>query len=653
MHLRKVSIFFVLFIVVFSSFQIKNEPDFIKIQSKWVDSVFKTLTPRQRIAQLFMVAAYSNRDVKHVKEIRELIENYNIGGLIWMQGGPVRQAKLANYYQFHAKTPLMYSIDGEWGLSMRLDSTPQYPKQMTLGAIQNDSLLFYMGRQIAKECKRLKIHVNFAPVADINNNAANPVIGMRSFGENKYKVAEKAAMYMLGMQYEHVMANGKHFPGHGDTDVDSHKGLPIIHHSKERLDTLELFPFRYLFDKGLASIMVAHLNIPVLDTTKNLASTLSPKVVNELLKTEMGFSGLIFTDALNMKGVSKFFEPGKVDVKALLAGNDVLLFSENVGKAIDAIELAVRNNEITQEEIDSRCKKILQAKFWCGLNEKQEIPSRNIYRDLNTKESLELNKQLANAAITVLKNENNILPLKSTDTLKVAEVSFGIEKANGLNAVLKNAMYVEHFGLTHDANSESINEMLKGIADKNLVVIQINKSTMKAAGNYGISNTTLRLIDSIAEVKPTILVLFTNPYLINGLNSVKKFKSIIIAYENLPSLVTASGEAILGYYSANGRLPVTTKHFPYNSGITTNPILTEAIINSAEFNRRKFGKVDSIALLGINEKAYPGCQIVAMQNGKVIYNKCFGKHTYANDARKVDEATIYDLASLTDRKSVV
>lgn len=647
MHLRKVFILFFLLSIIFTSFQVKNEPDFIKIQNKWVDSVFKTLTPRERMAQLFMVAAYSNRDIKHVKEIHALIEKYNIGGLIWMQGGPVRQAKLANYYQFLAKTPLLYSIDGEWGLSMRLDSTPQYPKQMTLGAIQNDSLIFYMGRQIAKECKRLKIHVNFAPVADINNNAANPVIGMRSFGENKFKVAEKAAMYMLGMQYEHVMANGKHFPGHGDTDSDSHKTLPVIKHSKTRLDTLELFPFRYLFDKGLASIMVAHLSIPVLDSTKNLASTLSPKVVNELLKTEMGFKGLIFTDALNMNGVAKFFEPGIVDVKALLAGNDVLLFSGDVAKGIDAIELAIKNGEITQEEIDNRCKKILKAKFWCGLNEKQEIVSRNIFKDLNTKESFVLNEKLARAAVTVLKNDNNFLPLRNTDTLKIAEVAFGNEAPNGLNDALKNASYVEHYGLTHEAKADEIAQMFKGIADKHLVVVQINKSTLKATNNFGITQQTIKLIDSISRLKPSVLVLFTNPYLINSIPSVQNFKSIILGYESLPSLVKASGDAVLGFYQTDGKLPVTTKHFPYNTGLNIPSIPNEALAFEAQYQKRKFGKVDSIALMGINEKAYPGCQIVAMQNGKVIYNKCFGNHTYANDSRKVDEATVYDLASLT------
>lgn len=634
--------------ILFSQNFVKQEPEFTLIQNKWVDSVFKSLSPRQRIAQLFMVAAYSNKDIKHVREIHELIEKSNIGGLIWMQGGPVRQAKIANFYQSIAKTPLLYSIDGEWGLSMRLDSTPQYPKQMTLGAIKNDSLIFYMGKQIALECKRMGIHVNFAPDIDINNNSSNPVIGMRSFGENKYKVAEKGAMYMYGMQSEHVMANGKHFPGHGDTDVDSHKGLPQINHSRERLDSLELYPFRYLFDRGLASVMVAHLNIPVLDTAKNLASTLSPKVVTDLLRNELGYKGLVFTDALNMKGVAKFFEPGRVDVKALLAGNDVLLFSENVPKAIEAIEKAISNGEISREDIEKRCLRILQAKYWCGLNSKQEIVSRNLFEQLQTKESVLLNEKLGRAAITVLKNENEILPLKNPDTLKIAQISFGDVKPNAFFETLKYSTFSRHIGLTHDAKPEDIQEMFGYLNESDMAVIQINKSTLRAPNNYGVGEQTLKLIDSIARLKPTVLVLFSNPYLINNLISTQPYKAVLLGYESLPGITKAAAEAILGYYYTDGSLPVNTKHFKMGTGLNLLPLPVE--VKNAQlldFRNQKFGKVDSIALAGITEKAYPGCQIVAMQNGKVIYNKQFGNHTYAVNSRKVDEATVYDLASLT------
>lgn len=626
----------------------RKDPDFISIQNKWVDSIFNSLTPKERLGQLFMVAAYSNKDLKHVKEIKELIVNYNIGGLIWMQGGPVRQGQLANYYQTLAKTPLMYSIDGEWGLAMRLDSTPRYPKQMTLGAIQNDSLIYQMGRQIARECKRLGIHVNFAPVADVNNNPLNPVIGMRSFGENKYKVAQKAYMYMQGLQDEHVMANGKHFPGHGDTESDSHKTLPYMAHTRERLDSLELYPFQYLFDRGLGSVMVAHLNIPSLDTTKNMPSTLSPNVVNDLLKTKMGYKGLIFTDALNMKGVSKFYAPGLVDVKALLAGNDVLLFSGDVAKAMDEISKAIKEGKITQAEIDERCKKILKAKYWCGMNVKQEIVTRNLTKELNTKQSEELNDKLAEASITLLKNEKNFLPLRGTDSLRIIEVSFGVEETNTLGNTLKNYAYVEHIGLTHDAKPADITKAFDRIKESDIVVLQLNKATLKAENNYGVGEQTLKLIDSISRMRPTIMVMMTNPYLLNKITSISNFKAIIVAYEYLPSLLRASANAIMGNIKVNGKLPVSTNHFKSETGLVMEALTSQNKNYMKEiFMKKKFGVIDSIALLGIQEKAYPGCEIVALKDGQVIYQKSFGKYTYSRDSKDVDNGTLYDLASLT------
>ncbi|WP_317898212.1 glycoside hydrolase family 3 N-terminal domain-containing protein [Aurantibacillus circumpalustris] len=625
----------------------KTDPDFIAIQNRWVDSVFNSLSPKERLAQLFMVAAYSNKDAKHAKEIKDLITNYKIGGLIWMQGGPVRQGKLANYYQSISKTPLLYSIDGEWGLAMRLDSTPRYPKQMTLGAIQNDSLIYQMGRQIARECKRMGIHVNFAPVADVNNNPLNPVIGMRSFGENKYNVAQKAYMYMQGLQDEHVMANGKHFPGHGDTDSDSHKTLPYINHSRERLDTLELYPFQYLFDKGLASVMVAHLNIPSLDTTKDLASTLSPNVVNDLLKTKMAYKGLIFTDALNMKGVAKFYVPGEVDVKALLAGNDVLLFSGDVGKAMDEIALVIKDGKITQEEIDERCKKILKAKYWCGLNNTQEIVTRNLAKELNTKQSDDLNDKLAEASITLLKNTNNFLPLKGTDSLRILEVSIGVEEQNTLGNTLKNYAYVEHLGLSHDAKPSIIALALERIKESDIVVLQVNKATLKAENNYGVGDQTLKLIDSISKIKPTILVMMTNPYLLNKISSIANFKAVMVAYEYLPSLLRASANAIMGNIRVNGKLPVSTNHFKSGTGLVMESSIKNENVRREIFMNKKFGAVDSIALSGIREKAYPGCEIVALKDGQIIYQKSFGKFTYSPDSKAVDNGTLYDLASLT------
>ncbi len=645
---------YILPILIVSAFVIhkpqpKTEPDFLKLESRWVDSVFSSLNNDQRLAQLFMVAAYSNKDMKHVREIRELIENYHIGGLIFMQGGPLREAKLNNYYQRLSKTPLLISIDGEWGLAMRLDSTPKYPRQMTLGAIKNDSLIFEMGKQIARECKRMGIHVNFAPVADINNNPLNPVIGMRSFGENKYKVAQKAVMYMKGLQAEGVMANGKHFPGHGDTDRDSHKTLPVISACKERMDSLELYPFKQLFDQGLSSIMVAHLFVPCYDTTTNTASTLSPYIVQDLLKKQLGFQGLIFTDALNMKGVAKFYEPGMVDVKALLAGNDVLLFAENVPKAIEQIKIAVSNGQISQEEINARCKKILKAKFWCGLNNTQYVNPKNLVKDLNSTASDVLNTKLSEAAVTLLKNDRAILPLKKLDSLKVIEISIGDKSENAFSETINRYSKISHLGIEHDASKKDRDTLFSKIKNYDVVILQLNKTTYKPETNFGCPASSIELIASICKEKPTIACLFSNPYLINKLQDIEKATAILNVYENNVFSQKAAANAVMGAITVNGTLPVSTNLFKAGAGLELKKQIRLKFVMPEELgiNIKKLSEVDSIARYGIKEKAYPGCQIIAIKNGAVFYQKNFGKLTYDGNADKVTNQTIYDLASLT------
>jgi beta-glucosidase-like glycosyl hydrolase/CubicO group peptidase (beta-lactamase class C family) len=593
-----------------------------------------------------MIAAYSNKDLKHVKEMQGLIETYNIGGLIWMQGGPVREGRLANFYQTLAKTPLLYSMDAEWGLSMRLDSTQRYPRQMTLGAIRNDSLIYYMGKQVAYDCKRLGLHINFAPDADVNNNPANPVIGMRSFGEDKYKVAQKAYMYMLGMQSEHILANGKHFPGHGDTDSDSHTSLPMISQSRQRLDSLELYPFRYLFERGLGSVMVAHLQIPALDTTRDLPSTLSPKIVTDLLKNELGFKGLIFTDALNMKGAAGFV-PGLVEVKALQAGNDVLLFSADVAKAMTEIKNALAAGQLNQQDIDARVKKILKTKYWCGLNSKQEIVTRGITADLNSAKSEALNDKLTRAALTLLKNENQFLPLKNEENKKILEISIGAEDANQLYANLRTIMAVEHAGITHSATAEQLASLYTKVNAADLVVIQLCKSNLKPENNFGVSAQSLRVMDSIAVLKPTALVLLSNPYLMNRFTTMSAYKAVLLGYENMPAMQRAMADGLAGLCAINGRLPVSTNLFKLESGIDLPALSVTRKKLEDQFANRRFYQVDSIAKAGIAEHAYPGCQIVALKDGKVIYQKSFGNYTYEQSSKAVDNGTMYDLASVT------
>lgn len=626
----------------------QEQPGFLQLESKWVDSVFASLTPDQRLAQLFMVAAWSNKDMKHVRQIDTLVTKYNIGGLIFMQGGPYRQAKLVNYYQSKAQTPILMAIDGEFGLAMRLDSTPQYPRQMTLAAMQNDSMIYYMGRQIARECRNVGIHVNFAPVVDVNNNPENPVISMRSFGEDKTSVAKKAYLYMKGLQDERVLACAKHFPGHGDTDKDSHKTLPVLNHSAMRMDTMELFPFKYLIERGLGSVMVAHMFIPSLDSTKNLPSTLSKKIVTGLLKEKMKFNGLVFTDALNMKGAADYSKSGILDVQALIAGNDVLLFSDDVPKAIAEIKKAIDKKEISQEEIDTRCKKILKAKYWCGLDKMRYAPTRLLEKELKNEASALLCTKLAEGSVTLLQNKNNLLPLSSPDTLRIAEISIGASERNMFSQNLQQYFKSDFYGISHDAKQAEYDTLLKKLGSYNLLVIQFNRTNQKPESNFGASVQSFALMDTLVKMKPSVAVFFSNPYIFNKFTNLDKATALIEGYEYNNYAQKAASDAVAGAVAVNGKLPVSTKFFKAGTGIGIPKAVRLQLVAPVVLGiqKKKLVQIDSIALKGIEDKCYPGCVILAAHKGKIFYYKTFGKYTYEG-TDSVNVFTIYDLASVT------
>src|SRR5688572_11392872 len=370
-------------------------------EKDWVDSVMKSLSPEQKIAQLMIIRAHSNLGPDHVAQVSQLISKYNVGALCFFQGGPVRQATLTNYYQSIAKTPLMVTIDGEWGLGMRLDSVTKYPYQLTLGALEDQNLVYRMGLAVGEQCKRIGVHVNYAPVVDINNNPNNPVIGYRSFGEDKQKVSDYGVAYMKGMQDAGIMACAKHFPGHGDVDVDSHFDLPVINKSRTQLDSMELAPFRAIFDAGVGSVMIAHLYIPAIDNTANTATSISKNSVTGLLRNDMGYNGLTFTDALEMKGVAKYFPGGTIAVEALIAGNDMLCLPENVNQSIEAIKKAITENRLTWDDLNAKVKKVLASKYQLGLNQIKPIATENLLNDLNAKEDA-IRYEVAQKGITVL-----------------------------------------------------------------------------------------------------------------------------------------------------------------------------------------------------------------------------------------------------------
>jgi beta-N-acetylhexosaminidase len=354
-------------------------------KAKWVDSVFNSLSNDERIAQLMVIRAHSNLGTDHVAKVTEDIKRYNVGALCFFQGGPIRQANLTNFYQSIAKTPLMVTIDGEWGLGMRLDSAIKFPYQLTLGAVNDENLIYRMGLAVGEQCKRIGVHVNYAPVVDINNNPNNPVIGYRSFGEDKDKVSRYGIAYMKGMQDAGIMACAKHFPGHGDVSVDSHYDLPVINKSMGQLDSMELVPFKAVFDAGIGSVMIAHLAIPAIDDTKNRATSISKNNVTDLLRNSLHYNGLTFTDALEMKGVAKYFPQGTISVEALIAGNDMLCLPASVPESIEAIKKAITEGKLSWEDINSKVKRVLASKYQLGLNKTQWIDTNNLVNDINTK----------------------------------------------------------------------------------------------------------------------------------------------------------------------------------------------------------------------------------------------------------------------------
>lgn len=623
----------------------KTEPEFLTNSHTWADSVFDTLTEDQRIAQLFMVAAYSNKDAAHENSISNLISKYNLGGLIFMQGKPEKEIALTNRYQSKAKTPLMIAIDGEWGLPMRLQNTFKFPKQMTLGAIQYDSLIYDMGKEMALHCKRMGIHVNFAPVIDVNNNRKNPVINYRSFGEERENVTRKGIAYMNGMQDYGVLACAKHFPGHGDTDKDSHKALPIITHNYARLDSIEFYPFKKLIKEGIGSMMVAHLFIPSLDSTPNRATTLSKRVVTDLLQDEMGFEGLIFTDALNMKGVSSFYKPGVVDVKALIAGNDVLLFSEDVPTAIAEIKKAIATGEITKERVWKSVKKILYAKEWMNISQ-AKISTKNLSKDLNPTSSDLTNRLLFENALTIVKNENNLLPLMRLDTTKIASVVIGGKSNNKFQQGLSRYTNVNHFVISKKASQEKLNSLLDKLKKYNKVIVSIHGTKMN--GTYGIYKNDIKIVQSIAKKHQVILNYPTNAYALAKLDSAKNIEAIIVSYEENKYTDDLVGQLIFGGVGAKGKLPVTgSPYFKVGTGIQTQPTrLKYSIPEEVGIASSKLNGIGWIAREAIKDEAFPGCQVLVAKNGKVIYNQNFGHYTYAKK-RTVKSNTMYDLASIT------
>lgn len=612
----------------------------------WADSIYAAMNEEQRLGQLFMVAAYSNRDEKHLAQLDSLVQKYHIGGLIFFQGGPKRQAQMTNRYQSMSQIPLFIAIDAEWGLGMRLDSTISFPRQLTLGAIRDNTLIYAMGREIARQCKRLGIHINFAPVVDVNNNPRNPAINDRSFGEDKYNVALKGLAYMRGLQDGGVMACAKHFPGHGDTDTDSHFALPIIGKSLQQLDTLELYPFKILFNEGVQSVMAAHLFIPAIDSSRHTATSLSPKSTSQLLKEKLGFKGLVFSDALNMKGVSKYFAPGEVELRAFTAGNDVLLFSEDVPKAIAHLKQALTKKQIPPTQIERSVKKILLAKYDYGLTRTPSINTDSLYEELNNVHARLLQRRLFEASLTVAADEYEQIPVISLDNKHFASLIIGDTAVNEFQLMLDNYVSMPHFVMDKQAAPDiraQFADTLKKFTD---VIIGLHGMNRHAAKNYGLTDEVIQFIKNLSAATRVILVLFGNPY---ALQYFDKLPCVVVAYEDNPVTRDLAAQLIFGAKGTEAVLPVSATA-KYYSGcgkkIPAGLRLQYAIPEEVGIASAHLLAIDSLAQKAIHEKMTPGCQIILAKDGKIFYQRVFGHHTY-DSLTTVKHTDLYDVASIT------
>jgi len=639
------------FLLIASGFaNAKENPPFIKhTGDHWVDSLMKKMTLDQKIGQLFMVQAYSNKNEQHIFDILKQISQYEVGGVIFMQGGPVAQAKISNKLQQASTIPLLVAIDAETGLGFRLDSTLNYPVQMALGAIEIDTLIYRMGYEIGRQCRLIGVHMNMAPVSDININHDNPIINFRSFGEDKAQVARKSWLYASGMQDAGILATAKHFPGHGDTQIDSHHGLPVIKQTKIQLDSLEMFPFSYLIKKGIGAIMTGHLQVPALEADKKLPATLSPNIINKKLKTELGFNGLVITDAMNMKGVANLYSSAESTVKALKAGNDMIEIVPRLDRAIAAVKQAVASGELSVDEIDEKCRKILTLKKWLGLDHQKFVETDGLYNKLNDSKFQLTKRLLQEQSLTVLANKQNIIPLKDIDTLKIAALAIGSEQTVPFQNMLANYTAVDFFNAGQTLGEEEANSLINQLKPYNLLIVSVHGTGLYPFRRFGISDQQIQLIEKL-KGQNSIVCFFGNPYAMQHFPEIWNASGLIVAYQDNQEAQQLAAQLIFGAIGANGKLPVKLEgRYPIRSGIEIKPIgrlkytLPEEVNINSTFLR---SRIDSLAKLAIRDNAFPGCQVLVAKDGKIIFNQSYGYFTYENE-QPVTPESLFDLASIT------
>lgn len=603
----------------------------------WVDSVFNTMTLKERVGQLFVYTIAPVNTKPNLALLRDAVHNHKVGGLLFSKGELETQAIVTNQAQDMAKIPLMITFDGEWGLSMRIKDTPVYPRNMVLGCIGDETLIYEYGKEVARQCRELGVHVNFAPDADVNINPKNPVINTRSFGEDPKNVADKVILYASGLESGNVLSVSKHFPGHGDTETDSHHALPFLNFTRARLDSIELYPFKQVIRAGLGGMMVGHLEVPALEPQKGLPSSLSHRVVQELLKEELGFKGLVFTDALAMKGVAG---AKHLSLAAIKAGNDVVLTPRNLKEEIEAVTQAVKNKEIGEVVINNKCKKILAYKYALGMANRQKIQLSGLSYRINTPYARDLGNRLNEAAVTVASNKDQILPLHP-DVTKVAMINVGTVGANtAFEQALSKQVAVKRIQLKPHASAAERKVLYDTLLAYKRVVVCISEKQLTSYAGF---------FSELPPEIPVIYVFFTpEKPMVQLEKGLAKASAVILAHTAEKNIQEHVTKIMFGQAAANGRLSTSVGTvFKAGDGAAMSlPTVHHFIPEEYGVKSGVLKRIDDIAKEGIDEGAYPGCQVVVLKDGKTVYSKAFG--TFSGGASQpVTTTSIFDIASLS------
>ena len=640
MHFFKTLLFFLLI----SFFSYSQNPlitsDKIE-QEVWVDSIYNSLSIDQKIGQLFTIWVATKQGPEKMDEVSSIIKKNHLGGLIFSLGNINDQAKYTNEFQSISKVPLLIGMDAEWGIGMRLDDAFSFPYNMTLGALNDNSLIYRVGKRIGVHAKRIGVHINFAPVTDINTNPNNPIIGSRSFGEDKINVTMKSLSYLKGMQSEGIMGSAKHFPGHGDTSTDSHKTLPIINFSAKRINDVELFPYKQLIKNNLSTVMVAHMEVPSLEKEPKMPSTLSKNIISKLLKKKLKFEGLVITDAMDMKGVVDFNKNQSADVSALLAGNDVLLMPDDLDESTKSIKNAIKDGTITEKRLKYSVKKILMAKYKAGLHKNNKVDLKNIVEDMNSNIDKSLFEEITEKSITLIKNDNDILPLKDVSS-KIAFLEMGDSNSDEFFKMLN------HYTKVDKVEYDSKAELLRTLKPYKTVIVGFHKSNKSPFDPYKFSKTEIETLELLSKNKNVILNVFAKAYALMDVD-MTNVSSVLVSYQNNVTAQNKSAQIIFGALPAVGKLPVSiNKKYPLHTSIKTETInrLSYGLPSSKNFDLDKLNSIDLVIEDAIEKRMTPGAQLLIAKNGKVVLNKSYGYKTYEKN-NLINWDHIYDLASLT------